>query len=91
MKEMKKITQGIKEMAKLGFIQIDEEEKYSARRFIKYDDDGRITNSINYIYTEGIGLQVFANNLKYGYGSRMDGDLLNAIKLNFDELKGETK
>jgi hypothetical protein len=87
------MTQGIKQMEALGFtvssIKHDKFNSGLVRRFIKYDDKGYITDIINYYYTKVTGVEVYTNSLKYGGGSRLDIELLNAIQLNLDELKIE--
>ncbi len=87
------MTQGIKQMEAMGFIvssiKHDRFNSRLVRQFIKYDDKGYITDTINYYYTKVTGVEVYTNSLKYGGGSRLDIELLNAIQLNLDELKIE--
>lgn len=89
------MTEGIKAMKDLGYIETINELDVIVRQFIKYDGDGRITDVINYFYNEHTGVGVFTNSLKHGYGSRLDKDILNAVIINLYELehyyKGERK
>ena len=87
---MREITKGIKEMARLGFaLTTSKDNEYLVRRFVKHDERGIITHAINYYYIEGIGVNVFTNDIKNGKGFRIDTALLNAIELNFYELKNQ--
>lgn len=80
------MTKGIKAMKELGFIDRSYKHDSIVRQFTKYDDEGFITDAITYFYSKNAGVEVCTNNLKYGYGIRLDKDLINAIQLNYDEL-----
>lgn len=85
------MTKGIRMLKSLGYIfmkypEIDKLNRKIVRQFIKYDDYGHITDTINYFYSEENGVEVYTNSIKYGCGSRLDIELLNAIQLNCDEL-----
>ena len=88
---MRKITKGIKEMARLGFALTGKSDEDLKRQFVKHDERGTITRVINYYYIEGIGASVFTNDIENGKGFRIDTALLNAIELNFYELKSQYK
>lgn len=85
------MTQGIKKMEAMGFtVSKINQDKFNCglvRQFVKYDHKDRVTDIINFYYSKSVGVEVYANSLKYGCGSRLDIELLNAIKLNCDELK----
>lgn len=85
------MTKGIKQMEALGFtVSSIKHDKFTSglvRQFIKNDDDGFITDVINYFYTKENGVEVYTNDLKYGCGSRLDKSLIEAILLNLNELE----
>lgn len=87
------MTKGIKKMEAMGFttssIKHDKFTSGLVRQFIKNDDDGFITDVINYFYTKENGVEVYTNDLKYGCGSRLDKSLIEAILLNLNELEKE--
>lgn len=83
------MKKGIEQMARLGFVETTgEHDSNIVRQFTKYDDEGYITNTINYMYN-GNDVEVFTNNLKNECGSRLDKDRLNAVIINFYELEEE--
>lgn len=88
---MKEITKGIRKMEAMGFtvskISEDQFNRGLVRQFVKYDHKDRITDIINFYYSKSVGVEVYANSLKYGCGSRLDTELLNVIQLNCEELK----
>ncbi len=90
---MKEMTQGIKKMEALGFtvskISENQFNRGLVRQFIRYDQKGRETDIINYYYSKSVGVEVYTNDLKYGYGSRLDKSLIEAILLNLNELEIE--
>ena len=85
------MTKGIRKMEALGFtVSSIKHDKFTSglvRQFIKNDDDGFITDVINYFYTKVNGVEIYANNLKNNYGSRLDKSLIEAILLNLNELE----
>ncbi len=71
-------------------IEVAPRSKDIVRKFAKFDDEGNITDTINYFYSKESGvIEVFTNNLTYGCGSSLDKDLLNAVLVNFMELENE--
>lgn len=78
-------------MEAMGFtvskISEDQFNRGLVRQFVKYDHKDRITDIINFYYSKSVGVEVYANSLKYGCGSRLDTELLNVIQLNCEELK----
>lgn len=86
-----KMTQGIKKMEAMGFtvseIIVDKLNRGLVRQFIRRDHNDRVTDIINFYYSKSVGVEVYANSLKYGCGSRLDTELLNVIQLNCEELK----
>lgn len=79
------MSHGIRKMKALGFIDTTEGRSI-VRQFTRYDEEGYITDIINYFIDDITGVEVYVNNLKYQCGSRVDMDLLNAILINFKEL-----
>lgn len=90
-KEKKEMTKGIRKMEAMGFtvskISEDQFNRGLVRQFVKYDHKDRVTDIINFYYSKSVGVEVYANSLKYGCGSRLDTELLNVIQLNCEELK----
>ncbi len=87
------MTVGIRSMEVLGYkLGTPKLSKEVVRKFVKYDDKGNTTDTINYFYSKESGvIEVFTNNLTYGCGSSLDKDLLNAVLVNFMELEIEGK
>lgn len=83
------MTKGIRLMKELGYFLATDKQDDIVRRFIKYDDDGYITDTINYFYTKELGVQVFANDIKNKGGSRLDHDLVIAVLSNIYEVDFE--
>ncbi len=85
------MTEGIRAMEVLGYkIEVAPRSKDIVRKFAKFDDEGNITDTINYFYNKDSGIiEVFTNNLTYECGSSLDKDLLNAVLVNFMELENE--
>lgn len=86
-----KMTKGIRKMEAMGFtvleINQDKFDRGLVRQFIRRDHKDRVTDIINFYYSKSVGVEVYANSLKYGCGSRLDTELLNVIQLNCEELK----
>lgn len=80
-------------MKDLGFIDTTDKRKSGklVKQFTKYNDNGLITDTINYFYTRKTGVTVFTNSVKHAGGCRLDHDLLFAVQSIFYELQEEMK
>lgn len=87
----KRIKYGIERMAKLGFIDETDKHDRPVKQFKKYDDEGFITDTINFYYNRRTGLTVFTNDIKNGCGSSLNRDLLYEIELMSYELEAYFK
>lgn len=87
------MTEGIRLMKALGFIDTTGNRQSSKiiKQFTKYNDNGLITDTINYFYTRKTGVTVFTNSVKHAGGCRLDHDLLFAVQSIFYELQYEMK
>ena len=78
-------------MKELGFIDTtgNRQGNKIVKQFTKYNDNGLITDTINYFYTRKTGVTVFTNSVKHAGGCRLDHNLLFAVQSIFYELQRE--